>query len=62
MLIGTDVRIGLTVPTGAQVAVMGRPQLTKLYVAALAQANRESVELDGEQCFLAGIHEIAKRI
>ena len=62
LLIGTDVRIGLTVPTGAQVAVMGRPQLTKLYVAALAQANRESVELDGEQCFLAGIHEIAKRI
>ncbi|HYX48025.1 MAG TPA: 2-dehydro-3-deoxygalactonokinase [Sphingomicrobium sp.] len=62
LLIGTDVRIGLQVPTGAQVMVMGRPELTKLYVAALAEANREAVELDGEQCFLTGIQEIAKRI
>jgi 2-dehydro-3-deoxygalactonokinase len=62
LLIGTDVRIGLAVPTGAQVVVMGRPELTRLYVAALAEAKREAVELDGEQCFLAGIQEIAKRI
>ena len=55
LLIGTDVRIGLEVPTGAQVVVMGRPELTRLYVAALGQANREAIELDGEQCFLAGI-------
>ncbi len=60
LLIGTDVRIGLEVPTGAQIMVMGRPQLTKLYVAALKEASRDTVELDGEQCFLAGIHEIAK--
>ena len=62
LLIGTDVRIGLTVPTGADVVVMARPELTRLYAAALAQADRQTVELDGEQCFLAGIHEIAKRI
>ena len=62
LLIGTDVRIGLQVPTGARVMVMGRPELTKLYVAALKEANRETTELDGEQCFLAGIQEIAKRI
>ncbi len=62
LLIGTDVRIGLSVPTGAEVVVMGRPELTRLYVAALGQANRGTIELDGEQCFLAGIHEIAKRI
>jgi 2-dehydro-3-deoxygalactonokinase len=62
LLIGTDVRIGLAVPTAAQVMVMGRPELTRLYVAALNEANREAVELDGEQCFLAGILEIAKRI
>jgi len=62
LLIGTDVRIGLTVPTGADVVVMARPELTRLYAAALAQADRKTVELDGEQCFLAGIHEIAKRI
>jgi 2-dehydro-3-deoxygalactonokinase len=62
LLIGTDVRIGLAVPTSARVGVMGRPELTRLYVAALEEANRETTELDGEQCFLAGIQEIAKRI
>jgi 2-dehydro-3-deoxygalactonokinase len=62
LLIGTDVRIGLQVPTGAQIMVMGRPELTRLYVAALQEAKRETLELEGEQCFLAGINQIAKRI
>jgi 2-dehydro-3-deoxygalactonokinase len=62
LLIGTDVRIGLSLPTSAQITVVGRPDLTRLYAAAIAAARREAVELDGEQCFLAGIHEIAKRI
>jgi 2-dehydro-3-deoxygalactonokinase len=62
LLIGTDVRIGLQVPTGARVMVMGRPELTRLYVAALGEAKRDTLELDGEECFLAGIQEIAKRI
>ena len=62
LLIGSDVRIGLSLPTGAEVVIMGRPDLTRLYAAAIEQAGRQSTELDGEQCFLAGIHEIAKRI
>ena len=62
LLIGTDVRIGLSLPTGAEIKVIGRPELTKLYAAAVREAGREAVELDGERCFLAGIHEIAKRI
>jgi 2-dehydro-3-deoxygalactonokinase len=62
LLIGTDVRIGLTWPAGAQVGVIGRPELTRLYAAAIAEANREAIEIDGEQCFLGGIQEIAKRI
>jgi 2-dehydro-3-deoxygalactonokinase len=62
LLIGTDVRIGLTWPASARIGVMGRPELTRLYAAAISEANREAVELDGEQCFLAGIQEIAKRI
>ena len=62
LLIGTDVRIGLSLPTSAQVTVIGRPDLTRLYAAAINEADREAVELDGEQCFLAGIREIAKRI
>jgi len=62
LLIGADVRIGLSRPFGAQVVIMGRPDLTRLYAAAVAEHGRDAVELDGEQCFLAGIQEIAKRI
>ena len=62
LLIGADVRIGLSYPTGAEISIIGRPELTRLYAAAIAQANRAAVEVDGEQSFLAGIHEIAQRI
>ena len=62
LLVGTDVRIGLTWPVGARIVIVGRPELTRLYAAALAEDGRESVELDGEQCFLAGILEIARRM
>lgn len=62
LLIGTDVRIGLGTPTAAQVTVMGRPELTRLYAAAVQEAGRDVQELDGEKCFLAGAAEIAKRI
>jgi len=62
LLIGADVRIGLAIPTSVQIAVIGRPELTRLYAAAIGQAGRDAIELDGEKCFLAGINEIAKRI
>jgi 2-dehydro-3-deoxygalactonokinase len=62
LLIGSDVRIGLSLPTGAQVTAVGRPELTRLYAAAIGEASRDAVELDGERCFLAGVQEIAKRI
>jgi 2-dehydro-3-deoxygalactonokinase len=62
LLIGTDVRIGLTWPVSARIVVMGRPELTRLYAAALVEAGREAVELDGEHCFRAGIRKIAEMI
>jgi 2-dehydro-3-deoxygalactonokinase len=62
LLIGADVRIGLAIPTSVQIAVIGRPELTRLYAAAIGQAGRDAIELDGEKCFIAGINEIAKRI
>jgi 2-dehydro-3-deoxygalactonokinase len=62
ILIGTDVRIGLSVPTAARITLIGRPELTRLYAAAIAEANREVVEVDGERSFLAGIQQIAERI
>jgi 2-dehydro-3-deoxygalactonokinase len=52
----------MTWPLSARIAIMGRPELTRLYAAAVEIAGRETIEIDGEQSFLAGIHEIAKRI
>ena len=62
LLIGADVRIGLTYPTGADIHVIGRPDLTALYGAALESAGRSAIELGGEQCFVAGIMKIAEMI
>jgi 2-dehydro-3-deoxygalactonokinase len=62
LLIGTDVRIGLMWPLAARIGIMGRKDLTHLYAAAIEEAGRESIELDGEQSFLAGIRAIATRI
>lgn len=62
LLIGADVRIGLSTPTGADVTVIGRRDLTRLYAAAIGEAERSSSELDGEQCFLAGVQELARNI
>jgi len=62
LLIGTDVRIGLSEPLAAQVVVMGRPELTRLYAIAIEEAGRTATELDGEQSFVAGISKIAEVI
>ncbi len=62
LLIGGDLRIGLQSEDAAQVVVMGRPELTRLYAGAVAIAGREPAERDGEQCFLSGITHIAERI
>jgi 2-dehydro-3-deoxygalactonokinase len=62
LLIGSDVRIGQADQPGQTVYVMGRPELTRLYAAALREAGRDPIELDGEQSFLAGVAELAKRI
>jgi len=60
LLIGTDVRIGLSYPTSAEISVIGRPELTHLYAAAIREANRTATEIDGERCFLAGVVKIAE--
>jgi 2-dehydro-3-deoxygalactonokinase len=62
LLIGTDVRIGLATPVATEITVMGRPELTHLYAAAIEVAGRTAIEVDGEKSFLAGISEIAKRM
>jgi 2-dehydro-3-deoxygalactonokinase len=62
LLIGGDVRIGLPPGGSGPLVVMGRPELTRLYAAALASAGRDAVEVDGERSFLSGIQQIAERI
>lgn len=62
LLIGGDVRIGLSLGGDGPVVVMARPELTRLYAAAIALAGREAVELDGEKTFLAGIARISELI
>jgi 2-keto-3-deoxy-galactonokinase len=41
---------------------MGRPELIRLYAAALGIAGRKVREIDGETAFLAGIKAIAGRL
>lgn len=62
VLIGTDVRIGLADAAPGEVLVMGRPELTRLYAAAIEEAGRRAIELDGEQSFVSGARRIAERI
>ena len=62
LLIGADLRVGLRAEPDAEVIVMGRPELTSLYSAALTEAGQEAREVDGEQAFLAGIRQLAEHI
>ncbi len=41
---------------------MGRPELTALYSAALAETGVAATEIDGEGAFIAGACRIAERI
>ncbi|HWH16930.1 MAG TPA: 2-dehydro-3-deoxygalactonokinase [Allosphingosinicella sp.] len=62
LLIGADIRVGLRTAPEADVIVMGRPELTELYAAALTEAGQEAREMDGEETFLAGIRQVAELI
>ena len=62
LLIGEDVRVGLSENRDSCVIVMGRPELTGLYSAALEEAGASSEQVDGEQAFIAGACKIVERI
>lgn len=64
LLIGADLQAGLG-PSGdslRQISVMGSPQLTRLYRAALEEAGWEAREIPGDASFIAGAILIAERI
>ena len=58
LLIGEDVRVGLKNFSPERVYVMGRPDLTALYSAALEEAGVETRQTSGEQAFIAGAAKI----
>jgi 2-dehydro-3-deoxygalactonokinase len=60
LLIGTDLRTGLRQAADGEIAVMGRPELTSLYAAALRYAGYRAREVDGEEAFLAGAKALAE--
>lgn len=62
LLIGADVRTGGEEYGAREVVVMGRPELTALYAAALEVAGRRAREVDGEAAFLAGINAIVEQL
>lgn len=62
LLIGADIRTGLRDQDEGEIVVMGRPELTALYAAALRAAGCTAREIDGEHAFLAGIQPIVRQI
>ena len=62
LLIGEDVRIGLAGYPGLRTILMGRPDLTRLYAAALNEAGIEAEEFSGERAFIAGAKQIVELI
>ncbi len=62
LLIGADLKIGLRLAGEGEIVAMGRPDLTRLFRAALAVAGRPSRAVDGEAAFLAGIRHLAELV
>lgn len=62
LLIGEDVRVGLSGQSDSHVVIMGRPELTELYAAALETCGVGSERVDGEKAFVAGARAIVERI
>jgi 2-dehydro-3-deoxygalactonokinase len=63
LLIGSDIRTGLQGgEAGDEVVVMGRPELTSLFGAALRIAGRTAREVDGEEAFLAGVKHLGELV
>ena len=62
LLIGLDLSVGLARADGCEIVIMGSPGLTDLYAAAAAEAGQQSIQIDGDQAFLAGASAIARTI
>jgi 2-dehydro-3-deoxygalactonokinase len=62
LLIGADLKAGLPLAGDGEIVAMGRPELTRLFRAALEVAGRLSRTVDGEAAFLAGVRHLAELV
>lgn len=62
LLIGCDVRAGLELHRGERIALVGQPDLCRLYGAALTLAGQEATRMDGADAFLAGIRVLTEML
>lgn len=64
LLIGADVAEGIRRANGttADILVMGRPSLTRLYAKAIAMAGAAARQVDGERAFVAGANLIVEHV
>ncbi|HEX8261796.1 MAG TPA: 2-dehydro-3-deoxygalactonokinase [Allosphingosinicella sp.] len=62
LLIGADLKVGLRLVGDGEIVAMGRPELTRLFAAALAVAGRPARAVDGEAAFLAGVRHLAELV
>jgi 2-dehydro-3-deoxygalactonokinase len=62
LLIGADLKVGLRLAGDGEVVAVGRPDLTRLFCAALQSVGRPSRSIDGEAAFLAGIRHLVELV
>lgn len=62
LLIGSEVRAGLTLMNGNNPIVIGQPDLCALYIAALTQIEIEAISFDGAAAFRAGITSLIREL
>ena len=62
LLIGLDMSLGLGLEREADLIVMGRPDLARLYEVAAAEAGRSCRTVDGADAFIAGALAIGSMI
>ncbi|HEX8309211.1 MAG TPA: 2-dehydro-3-deoxygalactonokinase [Allosphingosinicella sp.] len=60
LLIGADLKVGLRLAGNDELVVVGRPDLTGLFCAALQAVGRPARTIDGEAAFLAGIRHLVE--
>jgi 2-dehydro-3-deoxygalactonokinase len=60
LLVGADLKVGLRLAGDDEVTVIGSPDLTPLFCAAIETVGRRAQTIDGEAAFLAGTRHLVE--